>query len=263
MKHVVSIIALCLLGFLLANGQGGIGGKGGVGGKGGIGGGTSAAGVTWTLSHHTTNFACTTPPCVTTIPQIAAGHAVLILSSVFYGNGSVTLNTPTLSGETFTHCPSQYADQNYSGLNHSIADCYYLLSAAGGGGTSLSVPWSNADNVDVDVLDIVRSTGSATLETCGGGGATACTSLNSNIACTSCNGPTPTVTSNPDFVASWNANENDCTAVASPFNTAPSPDVDNSNVFGLFSWSLSQSSGNPAVYTCTSGKLGMSAIALK
>ena len=38
MRYVTAITALCLLGFLLASGQG-IGGKGGVGGKGGFGGG--------------------------------------------------------------------------------------------------------------------------------------------------------------------------------------------------------------------------------
>lgn len=46
MKHILSIFTLCLFGFVLAFGQGGIGGKSGIGGKGGIGGGTTSGGST-------------------------------------------------------------------------------------------------------------------------------------------------------------------------------------------------------------------------
>lgn len=226
----------------------------------------TVASVTWTLIHHTTNFTCSATPCNVTIPALTAGNGALFLSSMFNATTTQTITGITLSGETPVHCPSQYADQNYSGTNHEIADCFYIASAVGGGGTTVAVTWTNtgsgAINIDVDVLEFHRSVGSATLETCGGGGATACTSLNSNVVCTSCTGPTPTVTA-VDFVAAWNANENVCSAVASPFNTSPSPDVDSTNVTAVFSWSLSQSSGNPAVYTCTSGKLGMSTIAFK
>lgn len=43
MKHILSIIGLCFLGFALAFSQSGVGGKGGFGGKGGSGGGTTAS----------------------------------------------------------------------------------------------------------------------------------------------------------------------------------------------------------------------------
>lgn len=225
--------------------------------------GSGGGGITWTLTQHPSNLACVTAACAVTISALTAGNGALVASVDYTGTGAAqTISSATLTGETLTHCPSQYADFISGGGIHANVDCYYVASAAGGGSTTVTVTWSQGVNVDVQVLEFHRSTGTATLETCGGGGASACASTNGGASCSTCTGPTPTVTAT-DFVAAWNANENDCTSVASPFNTAPSPNVDNANVFGFFAWSLSQSSGNAAVYNCTSGTIGMAAIAFK
>lgn len=271
MKHILSIIGLSLLGFALVFGQGGVGGKGGFGGKGGVGGGMTAGGKTWTLIQHPKNFTCSGTAgvgnitCTVTASSSTSGNLLILLSGLFVPAQSGNPSFSSASGDSvWTHCPSQGAFENYSGSNWEASDCAYILSATGGA-TSFSFVWQlnstgGSYSADTELLEFHPSSGGATYETCGAGGATAC--VTTSASCSTCTGPTPTVTGT-DVVVIANANENDCTAVASPFNVSPSPDVDNVNVFGLFGWSLSQTSGNAASYTCTAGGAAMLAAAWK
>lgn len=241
----------------------------------GVGGPQAAAGgaITWTLIQHKENFACTgtngSPAdisCAVTVTSTGAGHLLLAMSSMFVTQALAPTFTSVTGDGTWTHCPSQMANLNYSANNWENADCAYILSSTGGA-TTITYTWHiggaiPAWFIDVEVLEVSRSTGTATYETCGGGGATDCTIITPN-PCTACTGPVPTVTGNADFVAQWNASENDCSAVASPYNTSPSPVFDHSNVTGAYSWSLSQTSGNAASWTCTSGGVPRSAAAFK
>lgn len=236
--------------------------------------GTAGGGKTWTLVQHPKNFTCTfatgavTAPCTVTSSATTAGNLLVLIGTMFV-SGPVGVpggGGNSASGDgTWTHCPSQLAAENYSGVNWEASDCFYITSATGGA-TSEIFTWAYGSNssfggsVDAELLEFHPSSGGATYETCGGGGSTACTTT--SASCSACTGPTTTVTGT-DVVVVANANENDCTAVASPFNVSPSPDVDNVNVFGLFGWSLSQTSGNAASYTCTAGGAAMLAAAWK
>ena len=217
--------------------------------------------VTWTLAQHKENFTCSgtgpTAACAATVTALGAGHAAIVLSTLFAQGTTPTFGS--VAGDAgLTHCPAQLAANQYSAGIWEASDCAYATSLTGSG-TTVTFTWAvqsgNSWNADIEVLELVRSTGTATLET---GGTQQTTST-----CATCTGPTPVVTGNADVVAVVNANENDCTAVASPYNTSPSPQVDNSNVFGIFGWSLSQTSANTASYTCTSGGTAMSTVSFK
>lgn len=233
--------------------------------------GVIAAGVTWTLIHHTTAFTCSfatgnaTPSCPVTAPSTTGGNLLIAASGMFVDGPGGTVAYSAMTGDgTWTHCPSQLGAENYASIEWEIADCAYRLVATGGA-TSFSYAWSipsgstGGGAIDVDLFEFHKSAGAAVLETgnCSGGSGTNCFGLSG--ACSACTGPTPNVTGT-DVVVVGNANENDCTSIASPFGTF---DPDPSNVFGIFGWSLSQSSGNPAVYTCTSGGAAMFTVAFK
>lgn len=234
-------------------------------------GGGGGGGVTWTLIQHPTNFTCAgttgvaTQTCSVTTAATTAGNLLVLVSGSFVGAQiSVAPAFGSATGDSLTHCPSQLGNEQYAANSYESVDCAYILSATGGA-TTFSFSWqynSSGGGYDINVglYEYHRSTGTATYETCAGGGTAACVVLSSS--CTTCTGPVPTVTGT-DIVIASNSNENDCTAIASPFNTSPSPDVDNSNVFGITGWSLSQTSGNAAVYTCTAGGAAMMAVAFK
>lgn len=235
------------------------------------GGGGGA--ITWTLVQHLTNFTCTgtagvgSKSCSVTA-SVTSGDLLVLVSGSFVGaQVSVPPAFGSATGDSFIHCPSQLANEQYATNTYESADCAYILSATGGTST-FAFAWqynssSGSYGIDVGLYEYRRSTGTATYETCGAGGATACVATSGS--CAPCTGPTPTVTGT-DVVIVANANENGCSSVASPFNVSPSPDVDGApsgNVFGLFGWSLSQSSGNAAVYTCTAGGAAMFSAAWK
>lgn len=238
---------------------------------------SGGGGITWILVQHPNNIACTssgpaTATCTVTTSSTTVGDLLVLVSSIWVNYGTSMVSGPAISGisgdGTWTHCPSQFSQVNYAFNDWDTADCEYILSATGGA-TSIAVTWSNLsgsnNDTDVELLEFKRSTGTATYEPCGAGGATACTAtLPTSSACTSCTGPTPTVTGT-DVVIAWNANENECLTVASPYNVSPSPDTDHAtmNVFGIFSWSLSQATGVAAVYSCNSGGFAASAAAFK
>lgn len=227
-------------------------------------------GVSWTLIQHLTNFTCAgtagvgAKSCSVTASVTSGDLLVLVSGSFVEAQVSVPPAFGSATGDSFIHCPSQLANEQYATNTYESVDCAYILSATGGTAT-FAFAWqynssSGSYDIDVGLYEYRRSTGTATYETCGAGGATACVATSGS--CAPCTGPTPTVTGT-DVVIVANANENDCTAVGSPFNVSPSPDVDNSNVFGIFAWSLSQTSGVPAVYTCSAGGAAMMALAFK
>jgi len=235
-----------------------------------VGGGGSI----WTLVHRTSNYTCAgtgsvgTFTCSVTVPAITPGNLTVVVSALFVGAQiSVPPSFGSVTGDaSLVHCPSQLATENYNGAGNSYeaVDCAYAPVSTGGG-TTFTWGWqlnsaSGSYDIDIEVWEVHKLSGSAAYETCGAGGATACVAT--STSCAPCTGPTPTVTGT-DFVVVANANENLCTTLASPFNVSPSPDVDSSNVFGIFGWSLSQTSGVPAVYTCTAGGAAMLAAAFK
>lgn len=239
-----------------------------------IGGG----GSTWTLIQHPTNTTCTGTAGVGTLTcsvgsgqglvSPTSGNLVVLVSQLFVSaQVSVPPAFASATGDAgLTHCPKQLANENYSSNNYVSTDCAYAPVATGGG-TTFTYGWTTNSSggsygINVGLYEYHKSTGSPAIEAgnCSGGSGTNCFGISG--ACTACTGPTPSVTGT-DVVINSNANENDCSAVASPYGTSPSPDFDHLNVFGVTDWSLSQSSGNPAVYTCTSGGAAMFTVAFK
>jgi hypothetical protein len=220
--------------------------------------GTSGGGVTWTLAQHVlTSCASTTACSGSGVANDTAGNLVVILTPAFGVSTQPTLSSFSCGTETCVTCPSQYAAAvNYSGSNWLATACAYVLSAVGGN-QNFTASWTgSASEVDIEILEFHRSTGTASLETC-----SSCTAT--STSCSTCTGPTPTVTGNASVAMQWAGIENSCTAISSPYNISPSPDFENVNVGGFFGWSLSQTSGNAASYTCTAGGAAMSAIAFK
>lgn len=227
-------------------------------------------GVTWTMAQvPRSNLACTAATVTTStctisgITATTAGNTLLLMSALnMTASGPGTFSAA--SGDSaWTHCPSQ-ANHQADGGGQAQVDCAYILSATGGA-TSVSFTWgtlTGAGNVFIDVVlyEIHRSTGTATLETCGAGTATACTTV---TAASPYTGPVPTITAT-DFVATWNSSDPGCTAVASPYNVSPTAIFDQTNVGGSFAGALSQTSGTAATWTCpASSPTAMAAIAFK
>lgn len=228
----------------------------------------SASGaITWTLvqEHDNLTTSCPSTSQTTTctlsgISAIGANHLLFLVISYFSNTDTPAFSSCSISGETTVHpTPSSGAlpsKENYSSTNWEVADVCYVANSAGGG-TTASYVWTTlgtpSSNTDITFLEFARSSGAATLD-----GSVA----NTQGACTTCAGPTPTVTGT-DLVVAWNANENGCASVASPFNVSPSPVFENPNVAGFFSWSLSQASANAASYTCTSGAMAAGTISFK
>jgi hypothetical protein len=231
----------------------------------GPGGMALAGGVTWTVVQHPHNFTCSAATsgnlgCTVTASATTAGHLLILVSSAFEGQTGTNHTAPTFvsaSGDsTWTHCASSYAHVEYTINAFENADCAYILSATGGA-TSFTFTWSfptstDSAAVDVELLEVARSSGTAAFDT----GNTATSS-----GCASCVGPTLTLSGASDYIAQWNGNANGCTAISGAY-TNPF-DNDNSNVFGTFAGALNQSSGTGPTWTCTSGGAAMSGISFK
>ncbi len=219
-----------------------------------------APGITWTLIQHPHNFTCSvtatgstqiTTCTVTLSSNTVAGNGLILLSS--FGNDAIPVVAPTFSSasgdSTWTHCPAQY--KFISNIYGVATDCAYILSAAGGAST-VTFSWTGtygamSDVVaDAELLEIHRSTGSATFDACTTG--TGCiTSVTGTGARTS---PSCPITGT-DYVAQWIAdtsptiNSISGAAYTNPF------DVDNSNVEGGFAGALTQSSAPAQTWTVT------------
>jgi hypothetical protein len=211
--------------------------------------------ATWTLTQHPHNFTCSgtssgNVACTVTATSTGAGHLLILLSSAYEGQNAGNNTAPSYvsaSGDsTWTHCPSSYANIQYSTNNFEATDCAYVLSSAGGA-TSFTFTWSyptgtQFSNIDVEFLEVVRSTGSATYDT----------GNNTTSSCaTSCAGPTLTLTGSSDYIAQWTGADATINSVSGAY-TNPA-DIDTSNVVGGFAGALNQSSGTGPTWSVTSG----------
>jgi hypothetical protein len=137
MKYVLAVIALCLLGFVLAFGQG-FGGKTGIGGKAGVGGG--AASTTWAVVQQAiSSGACTfsSATCNLTVASTGSGHLIVVTMGIA-GTGEYI--TGVSGGGTYTEfAGNTCAGQDSSGLG---TDCAYTLSSTSGA-TTITVTRTN------------------------------------------------------------------------------------------------------------------------
>lgn len=221
-----------------------------------LGNNSSGSGARWTLVQHAHNYTCTATapgdsPCTVTVTSTGAGHLLLLLSSAFQ-SGTSAQTTPTFrsaSGDgLWTHCPSNVAASgNNSNLAFEATDCAYILSSTGGA-TSVSFTWNlkantTTANIDVEFLEVSRSTGTAILDASG-------STSNNNCSTGSCIGPALTLNGASEFVAQWIAHSDGCSAISGASYTNPF-DNDTSNVFGTFAGALNQSSAPAQTWTCS------------
>jgi hypothetical protein len=221
--------------------------------------GGASGGVTWTVVQHPNNFTCTptgsgNKSCSVTSSATAAGNLLILLSSAFGTNGKPTFVSASGDG-TWTHCPAANAFLNYTSTDWLVTDCAYILSATGGA-TTETFTWnypSGAGDIDVELLEVYRSTGTATFDA----NATA-----TNLSCSHCAAPSVSISGSSDYIAQWVAFSQDIVSIdgaySSPF------DLENSNVEGGFAGALNQSSGTGSTWTMNvGGAAALSGVAFK
>lgn len=245
----------------------------------GVGPAISPTGAAWTLIQHPHNYTCsyssaapTTLHCAVTATATTAGNLLIFLSSVFQnGTGISALLTSSASGDsTWTHCSVCYFPEQYETKEWEIVDAWYILSATGGA-TSFTFSWNilldecngaGGCFVDAELLEVHRSTGTATFDAgnANGSGATG------SADCTSCVGPALTLSGTSDYIAQWMGYGGDSIVGISGAAYTNPIDIDNTNVFGAFAGALNQSSGAAQTWTGTASGAsgaGMGAIAFK
>ena len=214
MKHILSIIALCLVGFLLASGQG-IGGKAGFGGKGGFGGGLSAAlslNPGWQFVwEFTPNFCsgttCTTPAdCSTSncIPPVVVGDVVVI--TLIAPNSNITISNVSGAGTGWTNASCHSFQSGSSDL-----DVEYTLAASTAFQALTVTASGSTTGAYLDIVELRPPPGhSAVFDGC---------ASNINPTCTTCTGAAPTVTGTDVIVQVPNFNSGGFTSGgANPFS---------------------------------------------
>jgi hypothetical protein len=215
-----------------------------------------AASVTWNLIQNSTDIvgapgtgASQNVAMSGTQTSIAAGDTVIILSTIAataIATTPATYSSSTEGTDTLVHCPAQYANLNSITGDSQQTDCVYVLSSTGAG-TNWSFTWTlNALSTstvyaDAILIDIKRSTGTATFDSCTSG--TACIATNSG--CTSCAVPTPTITGTSDYCVQW-INSGTTSATVSSISggsyTNPFQNLTTSNSIGAYAGALNQSS---------------------
>ncbi len=133
---------------------------------------SGGGGVTWTLIQSPHNLDCDVPTAVTSACSLTAtttaGDA-LIACSVIYANGVSAPTSASMSGDgTWTQAPSTYSGTVVGA--YIYGDCYYRLSATGGSGETFTYTWNTPTNpndsyIDLVVIEVRRSTGTATYDT--------------------------------------------------------------------------------------------------
>ena len=239
----------------------------------------ASGGVTWTLYQNPSNFTCgstaasATFNCAVTLTHnTVAGDLLIYLGAAWESVANPTSIALTgMSGDgTWTHCPSANANKigGSSGVSIQSTDCYYRLVATGGASTitgtftvsnsvdpNCSASGSGAGCVaDGVVLEYTRSSGSASYDTDG---------TSTAGSCTSCVGPSLSLSGASDVIAQWNSNESICTSISGASYTNPSAMVDNMNTYGTFAGAINQSSSSAQTWTCSSGDAAMSAVSFK
>jgi hypothetical protein len=230
-----------------------------VGGNSKVGGeavlGSSAAGVTWTLIQHLNNLAGSGGTITITGVTTTAGDALVLASSGYKSTtGQGTYSSSSVSGDvTPTHCPSSYSYVTWTSALYS--DCSFILSATGGTGVTVSFTWNNtSNNLDLEFYEVRRSTGTAIYDTSNN-------SNNSSAQCSTCTGPTLSLSGSSDYRVEFAAGQGSFSASGSPW-TNPF-DYENSYVDGAFAGALNQSNGNAITWNQTSGYIAMSSVAFK
>jgi hypothetical protein len=227
----------------------------------------------FSLIQSPSNLTCTgtgngtsqTFPCSVTVTATTAGNSLLLLTSFSTNNQTVQATYSSASGDsTWTHCPAQFSNFVAPPLQYAN-DCAYILSATGGA-TTITANWVGTVangiswSIDVQVVELHLSTGSAAFDACTTG--TACiTTTSSTSPYTS---PTFTPTGSADYIAQWISQPGtSCSingsAYINPFST------ETNNVESSFAGALNQSSASAQTWTCGNNPTfaAMSAVALK
>lgn len=188
---------------------------------------TISAGVTWTLVQHPTSFAthCGSGACAVTVSSTTAGNLLVVLVSTWGLNAG--LQSTAVSGDgTWTHAGASWPnDWNYFTTNYNSTDVHYRLSATGGATTITVTPtWNSgatSQATDVMIREYHRSTGTASFDA---GGVTA-NGAGQN-ACTSCAGPSVTLTGSADVCVQWGASNRVFSAIDSSYANLDHEDTD-------------------------------------
>lgn len=199
--------------------------------------GSSAAqpAATWTIIQHPGNYTCTgtnttTVNCTVKTAATTAGNLLILMSSIYSKGSSGPVVSSASGGGTWTHCPNGAASVSYSSGSWNAVDCGYILSASGGA-TSVTLSWTGsftAANVDLELVEVHRSTGTATYD-------------NGNLAetasCASCSAPALSLTGSSDFIMQFGS----FAAVPTAISGGYSADFDQSNVQGGWAaiWNVS------------------------
>jgi hypothetical protein len=177
--------------------------------------------VNWTLVQHAFNFACTGNCTVSTgtsgsgqraLASTTAGNLLVVIFGINEVGGTLTITSPSVSGDTFTHCPTNWPQLfNFNGSNWNATDCWYRLSAAGGA-TSIaySGTFGGAGSLfsGIMVEEYNRGSGTATFDA----GA-----VLTNNACTSCTAPTVGMTGTKDVCVNFVAFNQLITAISGSY----------------------------------------------
>jgi hypothetical protein len=209
---------------------------------------------TWTVTQSPSNYTCgtgTTPVAPGTFTcnisglTIGAGHGLLLMSSVWaHGNtggsgNQPTHNAPTGDGDTWVLCPSFLAHEFNSGNEWSLVDCYYVASATGGSGKTITDSWTTSGwttgkiNFDMKLYEFSPSVGAIIVD-----GTPAPVTSSSCATCVT-GAVTITGTSDIAFQTISSADTNSITGISGGY-TADVTDA--SNVIGAFAYKTNVSS---------------------
>ena len=245
MKYVLAVIALCLLGFVLAFGQS-FGGKAGIGGKAGMGGGVASA--TWAVVQQvTSSVSCTTTnaTCNLTVASTGSGHLIVVAMGIAHTGEYIT---GVSGGGTYTaFAGNTCAGQETSGGVLAV-DCAYTLSSTSGA-TTITVTRTDTTSYGwrIGMIEL-SSTAAMSLDS-------GCPQVgDQTTSTTSPTGVTLTPLGVNDVIIQ-NIFGNVPTAISSPYNTYSSF----SQNLGVGA-SLNTLSGTAPTWTQTSGKAALSAV---
>ena len=210
--------------------------------------------MSWTLVQHAHNFTCDgSATCTITLTQaITPGNAVeLLWPGINFSNSASTWVSAT--GETWVHPSGCAAVNNWTTNRTAFTDGVYVLSAAGGESSITLTLNAGAAALDGEVLEVHRSTGTATFDGCG----------ENPVSGLSFTGPTPTPNSGTnDYCGQWLAYNTGPPTYSGSYSVPDDPD--NSNVYGYFIGATNQSSCSGQAFTSPgSGQGAMSGMALK
>jgi hypothetical protein len=222
--------------------------------------GGASGGVTWTVVQHPNNFTCAptgsgNKSCSVTSSATAAGNLLILLSSAWGTNGKPTFVSASGDG-TWTHFSAANAFINYTGTTWVVTDGAYILSATGGATTETftwNYPGGTTDGIDVELIEVQRSTGTATFDAQATG---------TNAGCSHCVAPSVSVSGSSDYIVQWVAFSLSINSISSPYSNPFDPE--NTNVQGAFAGALNQSSGTGPTWTMSGGgAAALSGVAFK